>query len=357
MFAMAVSLLVLFPASAGTLVSEDEPVDRSDGSVNPIINGDDAEIEDFPMTGAILFEADYDPGTSHPDYTRSFVCSSTLIAPDVVLAAAHCIDTEMYLASSGHIELVDPAFRFTREPDLRNFDPSDEWPDDAVEAAEWVVHEDWDYEELELGLSENNDIGLLFLEEPVDAPYAYLPLPDEVSQIVEGALVKVVGWGMQESGTSGEKQFGGSTIAALNEFEMQIGGEEEDTRKCYGDSGGPTFLSVQSTALYDTRLIGVTSHIFDSSACDEVGVVDTRVDYFLEWIDEELREGCETGARAWCDQPGIPAVPHPAELESEPEQPRLLGCATAGRVPGVAILGALAMLLRRSGTRRVGSAR
>ena len=50
---------------------------------------------------------------------------------------------------------------------------------------------------------------------------------------------------------------------------------------------------------------GVTSHAYDDSDCFETGGVDTRVDAFLDWIDDEMRLRCDDGTRAWCEVPGI----------------------------------------------------
>jgi MYXO-CTERM domain-containing protein len=58
-----------------------------------------------------------------------------------------------------------------------------------------------------------------------------------------------------------------------------------------------------------TRLIGVTSHAYDNSDCDEKGGVDTRVDHYLAWIDAEMSARCADGTRSWCDEPGIIPVP------------------------------------------------
>ena len=33
--------------------------------------------------------------------------------------------------------------------------------------------------------------------------------------------------------------------------------------------------------------------------------MDTRVDFYLEWIDSEMRAACDAGTRVWCDEPGI----------------------------------------------------
>ena len=53
------------------------------------------------------------------------------------------------------------------------------------------------------------------------------------------------------------------------------------------------------------RLIGVTSHAYDWTDCTETGGVDTRIDYYLDWIDDEMRARCESGERVWCEEEGI----------------------------------------------------
>ena len=250
---------------------------------------------------------------------RMFVCSSTLIAPDVVLLAAHCIDPAAMTYGMGDMENVD--IRWSRQSDLSDHDGSAivDWPSDVVRAWDWVMHPDWDMMSLETGLSENRDIALVFLEEAVlDTPHAYLIASEETDQIVEGSEVDVVGWGQQvatsmwespPAGSYGFKQQGVSFINEINEFEFQVGAEEDDVRKCHGDSGGPSFMHVESESVESMRLIGVTSHAYDASDCDSKGGVDTRLDYYLSWIDLEMSERCEDGSRAWCDVTGIVAAP------------------------------------------------
>ena len=157
-----------------------------------------------------------------------------------------------------------------------------------------VAHEDYDIFDFEIGLYENHDIALLFLDEALTTPIAYLPSSSEAVQIEEGLTVEIVGWGQPEptdgwhpppKDTYAMKQMGSSFIARLAAYEMQIGLEEADVRKCHGDSGGPTFLHIETTTDDSMRLIGVTSHSYDQSDCERTGGVDTRVDYYLDWID------------------------------------------------------------------------
>jgi len=316
------------PAIAGDLDRSPASVDDSEGHTDSpfdllerdggaaIINGEAATRDDYPQTGGLLIDTIIDGGSWGSYPIQTFMCSSTLIAPDVVLIAAHCVDP--VALTYGYGELVDTTYVWSRQADLSTYDASRTglaWPDDAVVVADTVYHPDWDLFSLGLGLDENYDIALVFLSEPVlDVEAALLPTADEGAALAEGTEVAVVGWGQQvhvdgwgspPAGTYMIKQQGMSHIAEIGAPEMQVGKEESDVRKCHGDSGGPSFAWVGQGTTETMRLVGVTSHAYDSSDCAETGGVDTRVDFYLDWIDSEMRARCEDGSRVWCDEPGI----------------------------------------------------
>lgn len=337
-----------------------------------IINGEDADSSDYPMTGGMLMDAHITFGSQGGDI-RLFLCSSTLIAPDVVLIAAHCVDPESLNASFTYNQgttTVNDMY-WTRQADLTDYDgsnPNEALPDDVVHVREAVFHEDFSIFALQTGLSENHDIALLFLDEPVeDVPYAYLPSPDEAEQIEEGLEVEVVGWG-QQIATSGTqtppagsiqiKQMGSSVISQVSDYEIKIGEVQSDVRKCHGDSGGPTFLNVDTEATIAMRQIGITSHAYDQTDCNETGGVDTRVDHYRDWIEDQLKTRCEDGSRVWCVEKGIPLLPFDEDEDGiidsredededgildfeDPEVKTGCGCAT-GSNPGVTWVGAFA---------------
>ena len=315
-----------------------------------IINGEDASWDDYPMAGGMILDAYIDMGSWGSGQVRTFACSSTLIAPDVVLLAAHCVDPDSY--TYGYGDMTDIDIRWSRKPDLSAHDGSKiaQWPDDAVPAWDWTVHPEWDLFSMGMGVSENHDIALLFLEEPVDEPFAYLPSADEADQLAEGAEVVVVGWGQQEQDSDeyGYKQMGTSFIAELGSHEMKIGEEDADVRKCHGDSGGPSFFWAETDTIETMRLVGVTSHAYDNSDCKRTGGVDTRVDAYLDWIDAELTARCEDGTRAWCEEYGLPEPPLPEPEIEDPideEKPGLFGCSSAPSAPGAALAALLGLAL------------
>ncbi len=334
---MTLALLLLAPLSLATEpfddLAQDELTDhRQEDWVDPadlwepetIINGEDATIDDYPQTGAVIFEGDvvWGGGSQH---MQMMMCSSTLIAPDVVMLAAHCIDPDVLTYGYGDVE--NAQFGWTRQVDLSRYDGSgvSDWPSDTVFAKDWVYNPRWRFDNLQMGLALNYDIALIFLEEAlVDQPHAYLPLAEEADQLAVGKEVDVVGWGQQVAtdgweppppGTFAIKQWGTSHIDELSAHEFQVGKAKSDVRKCHGDSGGPSFMEVESSSTETLRVVGVTSHAYDQTDCSQTGGVDTRVDFYLPWIEEELTSRCQDGSRVWCEVEGI--VPPPTAGLSE----------------------------------------
>lgn len=338
-----------------------------------IINGGAATLDDYPMTGGLLMDADL--VISGRTYgVATFICSSTLIAPDVVLLAAHCVDELAITQGQGEITRME--HRWARELDLSTFGGFRvEWPESSVGVTKFVKHEDFNIFRMGLGLADNHDIALLFLDTPVlDTAPALLPGPDEVDLVEVDTEVVVVGWGQQTAtsgtqapprGTYGIKMMGTSHVAEINDVEMQIGKETSDVRKCHGDSGGPTFQFLDDAETDDPmRLIGVTSHAYDYTDCFRTGGVDTRVSAHLEWIDAQMRAACADGTRVWCEEEGILPTTYndlPDEEEEvsdegvdgeEEDDKGGLGCSATRPVGGLGLLAGLGLLVVAAGRRR-----
>ena len=296
----------------------------------PIIDGEDASSSDYPMAGAVIVEAEY-ASSSTWGTLRMFTCSSSLIAPDVVLLAAHCVDPAYYADSNGQ----DPQrleFRWSREADVSTFDGYSipDWPADAVLAWDTSFHDSYSLAGIGWGLGRYYDIGLLFLEQAQeDIPLAYLPTEAEAAQMAEGAPLVLVGWGLREDLSApypddafGLKQMGDSSIEALASWEFKAAESTSGAVQCSGDSGGPAFMEVDSDSSEPLRQVGVTSHAYDTTGC-LAGAANTRVDAYLSWIDQELRSRCESGERVWCDVEGIipPPTDTPDDTGAEPDEP------------------------------------
>lgn len=287
-----------------------------------IINGDQCPATTSPTALAILVDATVDFssfGGGTQDIT-TVLCTGTLIAPDVVLTAAHCTDVTALTMGFGDVERAD--FYVSFDPDLSALAGADpeaappELPASAVPVREALRHEGFSLDSMGQveGPGDYQDVALLFLAVTVDDVVPAVVIDaSEVGQLTEGAAVSIAGWGQQTvtgqfesppAGTVGIKVCGSTTINELGDTEMQIGSDPSTTRKCHGDSGGPTYLDVETTHDVATRVVGITSHAYDQSDCNKGGV-DTRVDAYLDWIDAAMSARCSDATRVWCEVPGI----------------------------------------------------
>jgi hypothetical protein len=302
-----------------------------------IINGKTCLAADMPSALAILIEGKIDFGAFGSFPFRTVLCTGTLIAPDVVLTAAHCTFPDLLTGGMG--KTTDVKYHISFTPDLSSLvmDMSGkvpELPADAAEVSLAVAHPQFDpagLTQITPGPGNLHDIALMFLAKPIPATQAKPAIvitKEEASQLVVGKAVEIAGWGQQTpaaqnpfqpppAGTVGIKVCATSTINEVAQYELQIGAGSETSRKCHGDSGGPSYATVESAAASKGRVVGITSHAYDQTDCAKGGI-DTRVDAWLEWLEQEMSGACAQKKRAWCEVTGIippkhydPKLPEP----------------------------------------------
>lgn len=277
-------LLLLF--IAGCLAPPD-----TETSSAPIIGGAASGPGDYPATGVLLSVYDFGGGQSF----GSMTCTGTLIAPDVVLMAAHCT-LDFF---GGSIPFTN---YFSFELDVSGFGMETmTLPADAVEFVELVPHPDFDINtQPPPGLNNYNDVGIGFLsQEVLTVTPAVVADAQDAPRLVVGAEVAIVGYGQRDPNVqeAGIKHQALTFINEVNQHEMQIGDmPPDDPQKCHGDSGGPTFLDVDDGRAPLRRLIGITSRAYDQSDCNKGGV-DMRADAFRDWLNQTMQDRCASGAR------------------------------------------------------------
>ncbi|MFZ9889794.1 MAG: S1 family peptidase [Myxococcota bacterium] len=293
-------------------------------SLLPAVEGGDVDAT-LPAVARITSE----------DLLSYQICTGTLIAPDVVLTAAHCVSP----AGSMRVDITGEDATTT----LRSF---------GVRTA--LAHPAYNPEGNDGDDHAFNDIGLLVLAEEVSADVA-APLPlhrATLADDIAGERVLSFGYGRTQTEESGTKRsvelFIGwllddsYSLAGFDLNDVEAGAVTIKKGLCGGDSGGPDFVLGEDA---ETReLIGV--HALAHSNC---GLAEsTRLDTHLQDFIDPVLAGDVPGG---CTGDTLDAASCNAALESGG-----CGCSTANDQRSsssllAALLAALCPLARRRGGR------
>ena len=280
----------------------------------------------FASTPAPVVGGTSVPAGAYPDVALVIapkaLCTGTLIAPDVVLTAGHCIETDPKEVLLGSIDYTKSTGEVI-----------------AVKSA--TAYPSWRTE---------FDVGVLVLEHESKAKPRPIVAACAAQHLEVGASVTLVGFGLTAAaGTGANSRLRQATLTVSDPSctgdpacaakvapngEFVAGGDGKDS--CFGDSGGPIYLQ--------DALIGVVSRGVGTSAepCGGGGIY-VRADRVVAWVE---RVTGRKVTRAACDAPADDAGSNqPVEMTSAAG-----GCSATGGMAGwflLALVAASAVVLAR----------
>ncbi len=276
-----------------------------------VIGGSPTAAGEFPGVGALMYNFGGEVMAG---------CTGTLIAPDAVLTAAHCIDP----ALTGGIV---PGFSLALDTTTGNLGTV---PGRAIHP-----HESFDINVTAFdGLGTFYDVGVVLLAQSITTVEPVkMPRPDQAAEIAANLDLDIVGYGRTSNQTNevGVLFDARTKLVSLNGTEIQVGMGSPQPQNCNGDSGGPALADLGD----GRRIVGIVSRSFSGVECT-MGGIDTRVDAYLTWIHGKVTTGipCGSGLAEPCD----------GDLPDDDGG----CCSTAGRGgPGAAMLGVLVGLTLR----------
>ncbi len=224
----------------GSCVDDAEPTANALGRARSAVIGGEPDAGD----PAVVLLAAWSPDLATLD-----LCTATLIGPDVLLTAAHCVDEASHPGGS---------FGVFFGPDANAYPSASTLIPKLADIAEIHVHPDYDPEP-----PFSADIAVVILAEP--RPTKPLPvLWSPLSSDLVGAPARIVGYGQtlyEEPNASKHEAL--TVLAAIDEGDTITVGDV-DHKTCIGDSGGPALVFVDGVE----TVIGVNSYT-DLAGCLE----------------------------------------------------------------------------------------
>ncbi len=216
--------------------------------------------------------------------TSVSLCTGTLIGNDMILTAAHCVDSGIESTRAERLFVIfgnDPMCTLTKRE-----------ASNARMASKVIIHPEW-----ASGKAGGVDLALIKLSTPAPDNAVRLAVTTDLPSLSDDRVVYGAGYGRTTdySDAEGEAPFlriakikpqnKSPNLGIMNNPSSrklifdQSGGEA----LCKGDSGGPAIILDGG----QLKVMGVASYVYDpnKSTCKSL-VVHTSVSYYRDWLSE-----------------------------------------------------------------------
>jgi len=227
----------------------------------PIVNGSETDYKEWKGAIAVVGEG--------PDGQMS-MCTGTLIDPEVVLTAGHCVYRK---SKQGQLETIN----------VKNIQAGANLVEAHLVAnvKEVKMHPQWNGD-----VQQGVDLALIHLEEKV-IDIDFYGIRSTSPQ--QGETGVIVGYGLtsvQDQQSTGVHRKGDSSIQSVQQYGIIEIGNPSGT--CQGDSGGPFFTLDGNSGKY--LVTGVTSYGNPQYCSATSGGYDVSVSSYAEWIKQTVNE-------------------------------------------------------------------
>lgn len=244
---------------------------------------------------------------------HGFACTGTVVAPRVVLTAAHCVES---LDHGG----LTPANQYALATGVTS--PEEAQAENVFRITEAHVFPGFDPGTL------HGDAGILILDRPTSAPVLPLAGPGDADLYAGGATVQLAGWGLTRYNAKEEPSGLRTTSMVVQSpyvCNMKTHGyyspfsptaqmctldlPSKKSGGCFGDSGGPTIGQRPDGTPVELGIISTGDEACNTKRPN----VMTRTDFVATWVSEWIA-ATESGGPRPALAPGtpLPQMPKPA---------------------------------------------